>query len=186
MAVHSLDLHVRGAHGAVRATAEHTTAEHAAGTNDVRVANDLARIAATHDVHNRIAAKEVLVFFTLYEAHAAVVASATPHIHVDVSIAYDDGTVAIAAAEDAEVGRSHLLVNLSPLVALKEVFVVSSRYQLGVVVEQTLRHGKVRVAVHLTCHVAAGVDVMIDLKLQLLVVVLRRVSHAVDDAGRFP
>ena len=27
MAVHSLDLHVRGANGAVRATAEHTTAE---------------------------------------------------------------------------------------------------------------------------------------------------------------
>ena len=52
--------------------------------------------------------------------------------------------------------------------------------------EQTLRHGEVRVATNLTCHVAAGVDVMIDLKLQLLVVVLRRVSHAVDDAGRFP
>ena len=152
----------------------------------MRVANDLARIAATHDVHNRIAAKEVLVFFTLYEAHAAVVASATPHIHVDVSITYDDGAVTIAAAEDAEVGRTHLLIYFSPLIALKEVLVLSSRYQLGVVMEQTLRHGEVRVATHLTCHVAAGIDVMIDLKLQLLVVVLRRIGHAVDDAGRFP
>ena len=65
MAVHSPYLHVCRTYRAVRATAEYTTAEHAAGTNDVGVANDLARIAATHDVHNRIAAKEVLVFFTL-------------------------------------------------------------------------------------------------------------------------
>ena len=186
MAVHRLYLHVCGAHGAVRTAAEHTTAEQAAGTNDVRVAAYLARIAATHDVHQRIAAEEVLVFLALDDVDVAVDASSVIHLHIHVSITNDDGAVAIAAAEEAEVGRTHLLIYLSPLIALKEVLVLSSRYQLGVVVEQTLRHGEVSVATHLTCHVAAGIDVMVYLELQLLVVVLRRVSDAVDDAGRFP
>ena len=116
-----------------------------------------------------------------------MVVSATPHIHVHVSIACDDCAVAIAAAEDAEVGRSHLLVNLSPLVALKEVLaIVSSRHHFGVFMEQSFCHGEVRVAAHLACHVAASVDVMVYLELQFLVVVLWRVGHTVNDAGWLP
>ena len=186
-AVYRLYLYVCGAYRTVRASAEHTTAEQAAGTHDVRVAVDLARIAATNDVHYRVAAEEVLVFFTLNDVDAAVDASSVVHLHIHVSITNDDGAVAITTAEDAEVGRTHLLENLSPLVALKEVLaLVSSRHQLGVFMEQSLGHGEVCIAAHLACHVAAGIDVMVYLELQLLVVVLRRVGHTVDEGGWLP
>ena len=172
---------------AVCASAEHTSAEYASGSYNMSGAGHFTGIASSYDVHNGVAAIEMLVFFTLHDVEAFMEASAAFHGNIDVGVAFHIGIFAIAAAEHAEVRGPHLIIYLLPLFALEQFLaVVSSRHHLCIIVEKSLDHCKIGVSAYFASLVSTSVDVVVYLELQRTMVILRRVRRSVDDACRFP
>ena len=52
--------------------------------------------------------------------------------------------------------------------------------------QQSLFHGEIGIFAYHACFVSTGIDVVVNLKLQCLVVVLWRVDDTVNDAGWSP
>ena len=188
-AVDSLDGDICFLDRTVETATKHTAAEYATGSRYIGTAFYGTRIATAHDVHVREVAVEVFMFLAWFQLNVLVVVGISAlHVDGDVGIALDIGLFTKAATEDTEVRRSHLIIYLFPFVCLVEFhfLLVLSRLHLGVVIQETLDNQDVGIVAHFAGFVATGIDVVVNLELQCLVVVLWRVDDTVNDAGWSP
>ena len=185
MAVNSLDIDGGRFYRVVESATKDSATEDTTGSFYVGIAHHLAGVATTHDVHHGKTAHEVPVFFALLDI--VYVTSVVIFFHVDfhMGITLNDGMFSIAATEYAEVRGSHLIIYLLPCHGFEE-FLIHSICHLGTIMQQSLFHGEIGIFAYHACFVSTGIDVVVYLELQCLVVVLWRVDDTVNDAGWSP
>ena len=187
-AVHRLDIYMRSLDGIVETATEESATEGTALTGNEGFTFYLTGVATAHEVHHGISAPEVLVLLTRNQVDGWINLTATTlHGDIHIGVTPDDGMFAIAATEYAEVRGSHLIIYLLPFVGIEEVriFLLSGNH-LGGLVEQSLCHGEVGVAAYDACHITTGIDVVVDLELQVFMVVLWRVVGVSHFCCRLP
>ena len=194
VAVDSLDIHGGSFYRVVESATKDSAAEDFAVSFYVGIANHLSGVATTHDIHHGITAQEVHVFFALLDSiYVTDVVAISFHVDVHMGITLDDGIFTISATEYAEVRGSHLIIYLLPFIGFEEAIWLSFYLllfysHLGIFMQQSLFHGEMGIFAYHACYVSTGIDVVVDLELQCLVIVLRRVGGTCFwvDVCRFP
>ena len=116
MAVYSLDVYVGSLYRTIETTTKHTTARSTTCTIDMCSSVYLSRESSTHDIHHRIVAEEVFMFFTFYDVIAFIYASTSLHSHFYMRIVEHKGLLSKSTTKYTEVRRTHLIKYLLPLI----------------------------------------------------------------------